>query len=117
VDAIIQSASNKLEVGSEITLLVPGGALILSYGRVITSPRKREKSGLQPGRTYVSFANYFPETDSYGFRQTWEIKNGRIQPVNAEDVQAEKEGRSRFAGMPVADFLDMVKGQLSSCNN
>jgi hypothetical protein len=114
-DALKTRSPAPLSTGKVVTALLPGGTIVLEDGRKL-SQHGPVKSRLQPGRTYLFFAQYSKATKSYDFINLWDLSTGTVTAVSHADVDASEKGRSPHSGKRKESFLQEVRDSLQNCS-
>ena len=111
IEQVIDSGPAHVSQGEKVDLLLSGGTIRLSDGRVISHGLRYEatKYSLQPGHRYVLFLQYHADGDFFTEVKSWDITTGVAMPNAPDDQQRMKKGQSAFAGLPESRFVDAVR--------
>ncbi len=88
----------RLKPGVTIAVNRVGGSLRMQSGSVQTSIVSGIEESLGPQGRYLLFLRYDDEVDWYDLDKAWEVRDGRMIPVDPVDRQ------STFAGKPLEVF-------------
>ncbi len=88
----------RLQPGTTITVNRVGGSLRIPSGQVQTSTVHGIEEPIGAQGRYLLFLRYDGEVDWYDLDKAWEIRSGRMLPVDPADRQ------SSFAGRPLEVF-------------
>jgi hypothetical protein len=86
-----------------------GGVGRLPDGRVLRHEVRGLGSPLAINSPYVFFLTYHERGQCYRVTKAWQLWDGQAVPVAEDDIARSQKGQSRFAGMRVAQFLDVVR--------
>lgn len=113
ISEVLKNESSKsLKVGNKITVTRGGGAVRMSSGKII-----QNLFGGKPmpyiGGKYVFFLKYNAETEEYPLITAYEIRNGKIIPLDGIDINWEPvyelASHQTYKGLSEAEFIRQVK--------
>ena len=118
VDEVFEdrSGSGELVKGREITLLLPGGTVMLRSGQKLTADIPPDEPQLVPGHRYLLVMSYEPKGDFYDGTADWNISDGVVRPNTDFTRALAKEGRSRLNGLPVGQLGAVLSEELYAHN-
>lgn len=101
VDEVFEdrTGSGGLVKGREITLLLPGGTVMLRSGQELTADIPPDEPQLVPGHRYLLVMSYEPKGDFYDGTADWDISDGVVRPITDFTRALAKEGRSALSGV------------------
>jgi hypothetical protein len=115
VEQVLRDPSATVRTGTALTVILGGGSLELPSGEILRKNLDQgAESGIQPGHRYLVFLYHENDGDYFYCAKSWNLSGGFAVPTYPFDVQKAKNGASRFAGMPEAQFIAAVRGILSS---
>jgi hypothetical protein len=115
VEEVLRDPSATVRTGMTLTVILAGGSLQLPSGQILRKNLDQgAESGIQPGHRYLAFLHHENDGDYFYCAKSWDLSSGVAAPTYPFDIQKAKNGASRFAGMPEAQFIAAVRGILSS---
>ena len=114
VDEVFEdrTGSGELVKGREITLLSPGGTVMLSSGEKLTAGIPPGEPPLAPGHKYLFVMSYHPKGDFYEEATDWDISDGVVRPNTDRNREMAKEGRSSLSGVSVQQIGAVLDKEL-----
>lgn len=110
LDQVLDPGPSGVKAGQEADYLIPGGTVRLDNGSVLSHRilQTDRKYSIEPGHRYLFFLQFRPEGNFFVGRGDWELRDGWAIPKNSCYVAPVREGRSHYAGMSEAQFLDAI---------
>lgn len=99
VDEQIKDTTGHAKVGQSIPIIIRGGRMRLSNGRVIEEKPAFTNFSISVGSRYLLFLHYNSTGQYFAVTKSWELKNGGIIPTAHEDQIDEREGKSPYSSM------------------
>ena len=98
---------------SFITVTVPGGAVRMPDGKIISYLTQPRDMFLQPGRTYILVLSYRPSGDFYLMGEDWDIFDGIAKPNSDIGKWTLEHGNSLFGGKATDEALRDLRKYLA----
>jgi hypothetical protein len=115
VEQVLRDPLGTVQPGTALTVILGGGSLRLPSGQIMRENLNQgSESGIQPGYRYLAFLYHYSAGDYFDCVKTWDLSSGVAVPTYPFDKLNAVNGTSRFAGMPEGQFIDAVRGILSS---
>lgn len=111
VDQVLEPGEQGLSAGQDIDLMMSGGTVRSSDGRVITYRVRYEDApySIQPDRRYLFLLSCDEHSNTCGYRKTWDLTTGIAVPNSLDDVIRVRQGKSVTAGLTEDQLLDAVR--------
>lgn len=111
VDKVYEEKTGKHDsvAGSDITLIVYGGTVVLKDGKVfsVDAVMIPPDGFIQPGRKYLLALSYHKDGDFFGYGDSWDMTDGTLRPTSVRARDFPRSGHSALNGIRV-DQLDAV---------
>ena len=101
---------------SDITIALPGGAVVMPSGRILYYLAQPRELFLQPGRKYLLILSHHASGDFYTVGEDWDLTSGRVQPNTFDGRTLQKTGHSSLSGL-AADQVPSVLSRLLAGGN
>ncbi len=114
VDEVFEdrTGSGGLVPGRDITLLLPGGAVLLRSGKKLSADIPPDEPPLAPDHKYLLILSHHPKGDFYTLTDDWDISDGVVRPNTDRTRVLAKEGRSSLSGINVQELGTVLNKEL-----
>ncbi len=108
-DEIFKNERPDVKAGVPLTILVEGGALRLTSGRILRQEAPGDVCPLQVGPRYVLFLEYWSKADAFQILAAWELRDNSPVPLEPGHQALAKHGKCSVCGQDEAQFLIGVR--------
>ena len=99
VDEQIKDLSGQAKVSETIPVVIRGGKMRLTDGRVLEERPAYKNFTIAVGSHYLLFLRYNSAGRYFTVAKSWELKNGAVIPTAHEDQMDAKEGKTKYSSM------------------
>lgn len=108
VNEQIKDIPGRAKVGETIPIVIRGGKMRLTDGRVVEEQAAFTNFSIAVGSRYLLFLGYHISGSYFTVIKSWELKNGEIIPTAHEDQMDAREGKSQYSTMAESSFISTV---------
>jgi hypothetical protein len=109
IQQVVHVGDDPLRSGDVITVLHPGGTVLLPEGRVLSYLTDRESFSLQPNHTYLLVVSRKPDGHFYVVDKAWDVSTGVVRPNDLYESIRSRKGESQLAGLPLDAAVSLLK--------
>jgi hypothetical protein len=99
-----QSDSGRPIPHQDVTLLLPGGSVLLRSGRTLSYKVTPADMSLEPGHKYLLVLVHHRNGDFYTLADDWGISDGVVRPNTHRALLFSESGRSELSGLKASDI-------------
>jgi hypothetical protein len=96
-----QTGADRPAAQRDITLLLPGGTVLLRSGRTLSYKVAPSEMSLEPGHKYLLVMTYHQAGDFYTLADDWDVSDGTLRFNTRTDEYRAQHGLSSLSGLKV----------------